>query len=182
MRIKTIKRTASNVRKTVRDVALEYEKRVLDQLKPIECMLKSLEREIHSASFTSGLEDRAETIRGCLRTEYQYLQHLETTKNYLRDKIEDKCKDNINRLVIELETGGNIRYEEGKPTDNWHASCADLVASRYQSYTNVKLKVTRVSRLHNKYLRNRFEDKLENLVDISDPSYKQQLELSLIHI
>jgi hypothetical protein len=36
--------------------------------------------------------------------------------------------------------------------------------------------VTRVTRIHNRFLRNKFEDKLEHLVDLQDPSYKRNLE------
>jgi hypothetical protein len=36
--------------------------------------------------------------------------------------------------------------------------------------------ITRVTRIHNRYLRNRFEESLENLVDISDATYKRSLE------
>lgn len=38
------------------------------------------------------------------------------------------------------------------------------------------LQVTRVTRVHNRYLRNRFEERLESLVDMSDSSYKRSLE------
>lgn len=30
------------------------------------------------------------------------------------------------RLLVELDTGGNIRLEDGKPSDLWHGSCIDL--------------------------------------------------------
>jgi hypothetical protein len=36
--------------------------------------------------------------------------------------------------------------------------------------------VTRVTRIHNRFLRNRFEEKLEQLVDLSSDSYKRKLE------
>lgn len=38
------------------------------------------------------------------------------------------------------------------------------------------INVTRVTRIHNRFLRNRFEEKLEQLVDLSDNSYKRSLE------
>ncbi len=38
------------------------------------------------------------------------------------------------------------------------------------------INVTRVTRIHNRFLRNRFEEKLEQLVDLSDVSYKRSLE------
>ena len=33
-------------------------------------------------------------------------------------------------MIVELETGGNVRVEDGKPSDVWYSSCADLVRSR----------------------------------------------------
>jgi hypothetical protein len=83
--------------------------------------------------------------------------------------------------MTELETGGNIRFEEGKPTDKWFSSCVDLVRSRFNpeqmKFFGINgINVTRVTRIHNRFLRNRFEEKLEQLVDLSDNSYKRSLE------
>uniref|UniRef100_A0A7S4J9U1 U2A'/phosphoprotein 32 family A C-terminal domain-containing protein n=1 Tax=Guillardia theta TaxID=55529 RepID=A0A7S4J9U1_GUITH len=88
---------------------------------------------------------------------------------------------NTSRLIVELETGGNIRLEDGKPSDVWYSSCVDLVNSRFfqqdfQSYGVSDLRVVRVTRIHNRFLRNRFEERLEQLVDTSDGSYKRSLE------
>ena len=88
---------------------------------------------------------------------------------------------NTSRLIVELETGGNIRLEDGKPTDVWYSSCVDLVNSRFfqqdfASHGIVDLRVVRVTRIHNRFLRNRFEEKLESLVDTSEPGYKRSLE------
>jgi alpha-mannosidase len=38
------------------------------------------------------------------------------------------------------------------------------------------IRVTRVTRIHNRFLRNRFEEHLESMVDVSDPTYKRSLE------
>lgn len=83
--------------------------------------------------------------------------------------------------MTELETGGNIRFEEGKPGDKWFSSCVDLVRSRFNpeqmKFFGINgINVTRVTRIHNRFLRNRFEEKLEQLVDLSDNSYKRSLE------
>ena len=37
----------------------------------------------------------------------------------------------VQRLLLELETGGNVRFEDGKPSDAWYKSCHDLVLSRF---------------------------------------------------
>jgi len=33
--------------------------------------------------------------------------------------------------MTELETGGNIRLEEGKGNEKWYISCIDLLRSRF---------------------------------------------------
>ena len=38
------------------------------------------------------------------------------------------------------------------------------------------ISVNRITRIHNRFLRNRFEDKLDLLVDMTDTSYKRYLE------
>jgi hypothetical protein len=39
---------------------------------------------------------------------------------------------NIHRHIMELETGGNIRLEEGHGNEKWYLSCVDLLRSRFQ--------------------------------------------------
>jgi ssDNA-binding Zn-finger/Zn-ribbon topoisomerase 1 len=36
-------------------------------------------------------------------------------------------------LISELETGGNIKLEEGKGNEKWFVSCVDLIKSRFYS-------------------------------------------------
>ena len=43
------------------------------------------------------------------------LKDLEAIFEALRRKIYEMSELNIHRLMTELETGGNIRFEEGRP-------------------------------------------------------------------
>ncbi|XP_070776726.1 leucine-rich repeat-containing protein 9 [Enoplosus armatus] len=76
---------------------------------------------------------------------------------------------NIQFLLMELESVGNIRLEEGLSTDPWFTSCCDLLLSRF-SHSDFKvhgitgIKVNRVIRIHNSALRLHFEDKLHTLL------------------
>lgn len=76
-------------------------------------------------------------------------------------------------MITELETGGNIRFEEGKASDKWFTSCDDLIRSRFDSEIMKKkfgihdITILRVTRIHNRFLRNRFEEKIEQLMDLS---------------
>ncbi|CAN0113390.1 unnamed protein product [Ectocarpus sp. 6 AP-2014] len=63
--------------------------------------------------------------------------------------------------MLEFDTGGNVRFEEGRPGDVWFSSCADLVKSRVITAAGQGsasgVKVSRVIRIHNRFLKNRFE-------------------------
>jgi hypothetical protein len=66
------------------------------------------------------------------------------------------------RIQIEFETGGNVRLEEGNSSDLWFRNCVELVSSKfsekdYRSTGICGIRVTRVIRVHNRHLRNRFE-------------------------
>ena len=46
----------------------------------------------------------------------------------------------------------------------------------FQDFGITGLNVVRVTRVHNRFLRNRFEEQLETVVDVQDGSYKRSLE------
>ncbi|XP_026195346.1 leucine-rich repeat-containing protein 9 isoform X2 [Anabas testudineus] len=89
-------------------------------------------------------------------------------------------------LLMELESVGNIRLEEGCSTDPWFTSCCDLLLSRfspldYKIHSITGIKVNRVIRIHNSALRLRFEDKLHSLLSSEDSviisqNYRRRLE------
>uniref|UniRef100_A0A3Q2ZV72 Leucine rich repeat containing 9 n=1 Tax=Kryptolebias marmoratus TaxID=37003 RepID=A0A3Q2ZV72_KRYMA len=72
-------------------------------------------------------------------------------------------------LLMELESVGNIRLEEGYSTDPWFTSCCNLLLScfspsEYNSFNVTDIKINSVFRIHNSTLRLRFEDKLQSLL------------------
>ncbi|XP_056401266.1 leucine-rich repeat-containing protein 9 isoform X2 [Hyla sarda] len=88
-------------------------------------------------------------------------------------------------LQTELETVGNVRFEEGTPADSWFKSCYDLILSRFCAF-NFKtfgitgVKINRIVRVHNRILRFRFEERLQDYLDNEDGTaavnYKKMLE------
>jgi len=34
-------------------------------------------------------------------------------------RLELSCDTLVNRMILELESGGNVRFEEGTPSDVW---------------------------------------------------------------
>ena len=71
--------------------------------------------------------------------------------------------------------------EEGKQSDKWLKSCKDLITTRFapedlDSHGISGINITKVVRIHNRFLKNKFEEKMEMLADISSVSSKKQLE------
>ncbi|XP_062619612.1 leucine-rich repeat-containing protein 9-like isoform X3 [Saccostrea cucullata] len=105
-------------------------------------------------------------------------------------RVETQAEAVMRRMAIELESGGNVRFEEGTTSDVWFSSCHDLVLSRfcatdYREHGIAGIKIHRILRVHNRMLRKRFDDRLTGIVDSIEgeyfPSnrntaYKKQLE------
>uniref|UniRef100_A0A803SPY2 Leucine rich repeat containing 9 n=1 Tax=Anolis carolinensis TaxID=28377 RepID=A0A803SPY2_ANOCA len=129
--------------------------------------------------------------------EQQFLHKLESLRrriNFWNKKLEEyvevkKKKKNSNLavqfLLTELESVGNIRFEEGSPSDAWFNSCYELILSRFcawdfKAYGITGVKVNRVIRVHNRMLRLRFEDKFQQFLDREDltetMNYRKMLE------
>ncbi|KAM3920127.1 leucine-rich repeat-containing protein 9 [Leptodactylus fuscus] len=88
-------------------------------------------------------------------------------------------------LQTELETVGNVRFEEGAPSDSWFKSCYDLILSRFcasnfKTFGITGVKINRIVRVHNRILRFRFEERLQDYLDNEDgtaaANYKKMLE------
>lgn len=62
----------------------------------------------------SDIENKRALIQGRMHDKNEDLKDLETIYESLRRKIQEIADQNIHRLITELETGGNIRFEEGR--------------------------------------------------------------------
>ncbi|XP_029195766.2 leucine-rich repeat-containing protein 9-like isoform X1 [Acropora millepora] len=104
------------------------------------------------------------------------------------EQVNNVSESTVQRLLLELETGGNVRFEDGKPTDPWYKSCQELVLSRfcvddYMGCGISGIKIHRITRVHNRILRMRFDNKLDEIMEREDineltkgRSYKRLLE------
>ncbi|XP_034499271.1 leucine-rich repeat-containing protein 9 isoform X2 [Ailuropoda melanoleuca] len=88
-------------------------------------------------------------------------------------------------LLIELETVGNIHFEEGTRSDDWFNSCYELILSRFctwdfRTYGITGVKVKRVIKVNNRILRLKFEEKFQKFFDNEDmhdsENYRKMLE------
>ncbi|XP_078672195.1 leucine-rich repeat-containing protein 9-like isoform X1 [Branchiostoma floridae x Branchiostoma belcheri] len=125
-------------------------------------------------------EKRVDMLKAKMGAVRQRLLTWEKRLKEVEEYYEDSCsriksvsEQTVRRLVTELETGGNVRFEDGRSTDVWFNSCHDLILSRfcagdYKGQGILGIKIHRITRVHNRILRTRFEEKLT--AAISDKS------------
>eukprot|EP00755_Sulcionema_specki_P010169 Sspe_Gene.6755::Locus_2269_Transcript_1_1_Confidence_1.000_Length_4905::g.6755::m.6755 len=192
MRIKTLRRNTSNLIKKAAQFRQTKFSEVNLAITMFIRMAKELEREIEEArpyvgtdpqskGLVEAIEAKLKTVRSCIAKKNVVVEEIDSKFLSMKGMIETISQHNISRLLVELQTGGNIRMEEGRPTDVWHQSCVDLVKSRFfpsdfEPFGIKDVRITKVTRIHNRFLRNRFEDRLETLVDTSNQAYKKALE------
>lgn len=213
MRCKTVRRNAGNALRRAADGRARKARTMQRTLGALVRQMRDLEREMDEAQQgqSSGGDVLDETVLEQLRAKRDALAaHVEKVRGegnamaahfeQCRHQVYGLTEVYVRRLLMELSTGGNIRFEDGSPADLWYSSCVDLVQSRffaadYSPTGHVMgaglaavqgtgkdrvqvtgLRVTRVTRIHCRFLRNRFEERLEAVVDTSDAAYKRSLE------
>uniref|UniRef100_A0A452UDS9 Leucine-rich repeat-containing protein 9 n=1 Tax=Ursus maritimus TaxID=29073 RepID=A0A452UDS9_URSMA len=113
---------------------------------------------------------------------------LDEIEAIYRVEVKQKKKSHgllIPFLLIELETVGNIHFEEGTRYDDWFNSCYELILSRFctwdfRTYGITGVKVKRVIKVNNRILRLKFEEKFQKFFDNEDmhdsENYRKMLE------
>ena len=134
-------------------------KDALSMLDEDEHGIKPLEREERVQ-----LRSKASALEACLEKKWGSVHRRRRAFDEAVRQMIYKSDVLVRRVLLELESGGNIRLEEGRKEDLWFTSCADLLTSRFHSYDYGALGVTginvlRVTRIHNRCLRNVFDQK-----------------------
>uniref|UniRef100_A0A8C8RA21 Leucine rich repeat containing 9 n=1 Tax=Pelusios castaneus TaxID=367368 RepID=A0A8C8RA21_9SAUR len=141
------------------------------------------------ASEESNLEQQFFLKLGALKERITFWNRkLDEIEKIYQMEVKKKKKSNslvVQFLFTELETVGNIRFEEGSPSDSWFNSCYDLILSRFcawdfKEYGITGVKINRIIRVHNRILRMIFEEKFQMFLDkevLSETeNYRKMLE------
>ncbi|XP_071832914.1 leucine-rich repeat-containing protein 9-like isoform X2 [Apostichopus japonicus] len=104
---------------------------------------------------------------------YDKLRQMDQYHREATQRVEQSTELVNKRLMTELETGGNVRFEDGNSADVWFTSCHDLILSRfcvadYRVHGILGIKIHRITRVHNRMLRFRFESKLTKVTEDED--------------
>ncbi|KAL4442869.1 hypothetical protein ABPG74_010758 [Tetrahymena malaccensis] len=174
MRIKTMQRSFSTLGKLIR----KARKIKLDSLNED---IANLQLKINQMQSLNSKGSEFQDYKTMYTDKIEEITHVEEVYESMKKKLYENSSICIHKLITELETGGNIRLEEGKSNEKWYISCEDLIKSRFHKedmigYGIQDLQIKRVVRIHNRFLRNKFEEKMESLVDVSNSNYKKSLE------
>lgn len=58
-------------------------------------------------------------------------RRMQLTKSDLDNDVVWRRDQLIGRLLLELDSGGNIKLEDGRTNEPWFSSCMDLIATRF---------------------------------------------------
>ncbi len=128
------------------------------------------------------LNDRLIEIKNKLKLiDVQYEQCLD----HIVQEIEVKKR----YVFIELENGGNIKFEFSNFNDSWYKSCHELVLSRFCAADYVTrsisgIKIRKVIRVTNRLLLSKYEEHILNDIDEFDyinnkPSLRKKVDYLL---
>ncbi|KAI8846431.1 hypothetical protein BC829DRAFT_398533 [Chytridium lagenaria] len=171
MRIRTIKRNTNFLIKSLQTYNVDDEKHIEDDVVVLTKRIKRIQRKRDDLGFPppgdkieqfSGISEKFEDSRkrlvSLIETKTKCLQRLQEHKRDVINQISQQSDMAIRKLLIELETGGNVR------DDSWFENCEALVKSMILRATSThhyrRIQIHRISRVHNRFLKNRFEGKL----------------------
>lgn len=115
------------------------------------------------------LEDRQRTlgkVAGIIETR---LATMDMSLDVARDAVHHVAARMVKNLMMEFNTGGNIRLEEGSEKESWYSNFRHFVQSSfhtsdYEGYGISEIDVNRIVRLHNRLLRQRFDARVKEVV------------------
>lgn len=70
----------------------------------------------------TNLERKRSLFQGRIQDKNNEIKDTDLHFEHLQKMIHHLSEQNIHRMITELETGGNIRFEEGKQSDKWFKS------------------------------------------------------------
>ncbi|KAF5890679.1 leucine-rich repeat-containing protein 9-like, partial [Clarias magur] len=211
MRVRCVQRKLDQTKHTILLQKKKLQQLPAERIHTLSYTLKQLECESEAAGTKlAGLPEEvtSEGSGECMTSDlYEYEQSIKTKLEAIRKRIKiweqrleevevwfqqgvametDRKDMLIHFLEMELETVGNIRFEEGNTSHTWFKPCYDLLLSRfcawdYKPYNITGIRINRVVRVYNRALRLRFEDKLHGLLannetPLHSQNYKRSLE------
>ncbi|KAI8619983.1 hypothetical protein BC830DRAFT_1059795 [Chytriomyces sp. MP71] len=180
MRIRTIKRNTNFLIKLLQVRTDEDESRlegVLAQLMKKGKVVQRLKDDLGLGTYRDGRTDSATLmdqldeartrIQQLIESKMKILANFHQHKKDVTTQILQQSDMAIRKLLLELETGGNVRFEDDQSNDSWFDICESLVKSMIlrsnHASSNKRIQIHRISKIHNRFLKNTFEMKAKTI-------------------
>ncbi|KAJ3322494.1 hypothetical protein HDV06_003038 [Boothiomyces sp. JEL0866] len=112
------------------------------------------------------LEMIKKTMNVVVETKNKYKSQLIERLESIKTQIIEQCNEAIRCLLLELETGGNVRFEDEQKGAQWVSHCEKQIKKfikRVASKDSPKtIQIHRISKLHNRGSKLKFDEKAGN--------------------
>ena len=104
-----------------------------------------------------------------------YIEKLSRQDDKINNQIDNQSNDAIRTLLLELESGGNARFEDEQKNSQWVSHCEKQIKKfikRAASKDSPKtIQIHRISRLFNRGAKLKFEERLEKVGNADKSNY-----------
>jgi Leucine-rich repeat (LRR) protein len=171
MRIITIRRNCDFLIKTLKESTKPQIQKMEEEIQTLWAKVKKIQRHIDTLLVIGGenqkeMVDRLTTIQKAMYPPIEQntkaIQKILETQGQVSKQIIDQSNEAIRVLLLELETGGNVRFEDEQKEATWVSHCEKQIKrliKRAASKDSPKtIQIHKISRLHNRGARIRFDE------------------------
>ncbi|OAJ40643.1 hypothetical protein BDEG_24350 [Batrachochytrium dendrobatidis JEL423] len=185
MRIRTIQRNTNSLIKNLQGVSAADQERLEKDIELLMARSKKLQKKRdelaaaamlklpHDSNMSTKLEAARQQINAAIESKTQTHINLLIHRSDIHSQIMNQSDMAIRKLLLELETGGNVRFEDEQKDDPWVSECENLVKvfiKRAVSKNSPRtIQIHRISRLHNRNMKLQFDDRLMKAGDTDTP-------------
>lgn len=175
MRIKTIKRNTNYLLKMIDDFAATNVERMVHDLKELDIKSKSIrlamfdmdilwQKNGKKSSKYNEFQQSLDMVSKIVGKKYDVLAAHDNHNLHIKSQISLQSDMAIRKLLLELETGGNVRFEDEQKDEAWVKECEALVKvfikKTVTAHSPKAVQIHRLSKLHNRNLKLLLEGKL----------------------
>nr|CCA14486.1 conserved hypothetical protein [Albugo laibachii Nc14] len=103
----------------------------------------------------------------------------QSRSKHTESQLERASKQQIGRFMLEFDTGGNIKLEDGKGDEEWYQNVLNMIGpsanSTLSDQKSDHVHVTRATRISNRYLKSRFYETKNSIERVHDVIIKPNI-------
>ena len=174
MHIRMCRRTSNTIlahgRSVLRSKLNEVDLTLHPLMRVQKCLRRERERDEELGSSELDEYTSAQTeVSSAIEDKLELARELGELFERFSAKLRGEAQRLTSWMVTELETGGNVRIQDGVEQNSWFSSCVAFLKNSFDAkhfrrdFGVASLKVQRICKVQNRWVRNRFEDTLHGL-------------------